>query len=52
MSLLIDRQEHSEKYPVWQFNPYHYCMRALVERYVLWLNRHKLTGDVLAEPRF
>jgi hypothetical protein len=27
-------------------------MRALVERYVLWLNRHHLTGDVVAEPRF
>jgi hypothetical protein len=27
-------------------------MRALIERYVLWLNRHGLTGDVVAEPRF
>jgi hypothetical protein len=27
-------------------------MRAIVERYVLWLNRHDLTGDVVAEPRF
>jgi len=49
---MIDKQEHAGKYLVWQFDPYHYCMRALVERYVLWLNRHGLTGDVVAEPRF
>ena len=52
ITVMIDKIQHSEKYQVWQFNPYHYCMRALVERYVLWLNRHKLTGDVVAEPRF
>jgi hypothetical protein len=27
-------------------------MMVLVERYVSWLNRQKLTGDVVAEPRF
>jgi hypothetical protein len=50
-TVLIDKQEHSKRYGQWQYNPYHYCMLALVERYVLWLNRHKLTGDVLAESR-
>jgi hypothetical protein len=49
---VIDKHEHTRRYVVWQFHPYHYCMRALVERYVLWLNRHRLTGDVIAEPRF
>jgi hypothetical protein len=48
----IDKKAHVEKYPVWHFNPYHYCVRALLERYVLWLNRQKLTGDVVAEPRY
>ena len=51
-TVMIDKHEHRKKYTVWQFNPYHYCMRALIERYVLWLNRHGLTGDVIAEPRF
>ena len=51
-TVLIDKHEHVQKYLVWQFNPYHYCLRALIERYVLWLNRHNLTGDVVAEPRF
>ena len=52
ITVAIDKHAHVEKYSVWHFNPYHYCMRALIERYVLWLNRHKLTGDVVAEPRF
>ena len=51
-TVAIDKQEHAQKYVVWQFNPYHYCMRALVERYVLWLNRQRLTGDVVVEARF
>ena len=52
ITVMIDKLEHVEKYTVWQFNPYHYCMRALIERYVLWLNRHGLIGDVVVEPRF
>lgn len=51
-TVLIDKHEHAERYKVWLHNPYHYCMQALVERYVLWLNRHNLTGDVMAESRF
>jgi hypothetical protein len=51
-TVTIDKHEHVRKYLVWQFNPYHYCMRALIERYVLWLNRRGLTGDVVVEPRF
>jgi hypothetical protein len=51
-TVIIDKHEHVQRYQVWHFNPYHYCMRAIVERYVLWLNRHGLTGDVVAEPRF
>lgn len=51
-SVLIDKKAHVDRYPVWHYNPYHYCMRTLVERYVLWLRRHKREGDVVAEPRF
>jgi hypothetical protein len=50
-TVLIDKHEHAKRYGEWQYNPYHYCMLALVERYVLWLNRQRLTGDVLAESR-
>ncbi len=51
-TVTIDKHEHAQKYLVWQFNPYHYCMRVLIERYVLWLNRYSLTGDVMAESQF
>lgn len=51
-TVTIDKREHLERYQVWHFDPYHYCLRCLIERYVLWLRRNNLTGDVVAEPRF
>jgi hypothetical protein len=47
----IDKQEHLEKYKAWQFDPYHYVLTCLVERYALWLNRHNYVGDVVGEAR-
>jgi hypothetical protein len=47
----IDKQAHLEKYKVWQFNPYHYVMTCLLERFVLWLNRTGNIGDVMGEAR-
>lgn len=47
----IDKREHLDRYTLWHNDPYHYCLRCLVERYVLWLRRHGLTGDVAIEPR-
>ncbi len=52
ITIAIDKREHLERYQVWHYDPYHYCLRCLIERYVLWLNRNSLTGDVVAEPRF
>jgi len=52
ITVMIDKHEHRERYKVWRFNPYHYCMTALVERYVMWLKSKGLTGDVIAEPRY
>uniref|UniRef100_Q07UF7 DUF3800 domain-containing protein n=1 Tax=Rhodopseudomonas palustris (strain BisA53) TaxID=316055 RepID=Q07UF7_RHOP5 len=47
----IDKQEHLDKYKVWHFDPYHYVLTCLVERYALWLNRKGYVGDVLGEAR-
>ena len=47
----IDKDAHVQKYVVWQHDPYHYCLEILVERFVKWLNRHKLVGDVMIEAR-
>ncbi len=52
ITIAIDKREHLDRYKAWHFDPYHYCLRCLVERYVLWLRRHSLTGDVAIEPRF
>jgi hypothetical protein len=51
VSVLIDKKEHKEKYVVWQFQPYHYCMTVLLERYVRHLHCIGETGDVVAESR-
>lgn len=50
-TVTIDKREHLNTYKVWQFQPYHYCLRCLIERYVLWLARHGTSGDVAIEPR-
>jgi Protein of unknown function (DUF3800) len=47
----IDKIAHLETYKVWQFDPYHYVMTCLLERFVLWLNRTNNVGDVLGEAR-
>jgi hypothetical protein len=52
ITIAIDKRAHLDTYGVWHFDPYHYCLRCLIERYVLWLRRHGLTGDVAIEPRF
>jgi hypothetical protein len=47
----IDKQAHLEKYRAWQFDPYHYVLTCIVERFALWLHRHNYVGDVLGEAR-
>jgi hypothetical protein len=51
ITVQIDKLAHLATYGVWHFDPYHYCMRCLLERYVLYLRRHGWTGDVVVEPR-
>jgi hypothetical protein len=52
ITVLIDKKQHLEQYERWRFDPYHYCMTCLVERYTRWLTRIGLAGDVIAEARF
>jgi hypothetical protein len=51
VTVTLDKLRHREMYQVWRFDPYHHCLAALVERYVLWLERRAATGDVMAEAR-
>lgn len=49
----IDKMRHMEQYQVWRYDPYYYCLKILMERFVLWLKKHHhhSVGDVLAESR-
>lgn len=51
ISVVIDKQEHQERYSVWRFDPYHYCLAVMIERYVFWLKDRNAVGDVMAESR-
>src|SRR5450759_3950494 len=51
ITVVIDKLQHMQQYQVWRSDPYHYCLKILIERYVLWLQRRNVQGDVLAESR-
>lgn len=51
ITVVIDKQAHVEQYRVWRYDPYHYCMKVLLERYVMWLKGEGQHGDVMAESR-
>jgi Protein of unknown function (DUF3800) len=51
ITVMIDKRLHLETYSVWRFDPYHYCMRCLIERYVMYLRSHSWRGDVMVEAR-
>jgi hypothetical protein len=51
LTVVIDKLEHQQRYQVWRFDPYHYCLTILIERYVLWLQTSGRQGDIMAESR-
>lgn len=51
VTVVIDKAEHLKRYQSWRFDPYHYCLTVLVERYVHWLRGRFGQGDVMAESR-
>ncbi len=51
LTVVIDKLEHRERYQVWRYDPYHYCLHVLMERYVIWLRRRGARGDAMAESR-
>lgn len=51
ITVVIDKLQHSQQYQIWRFDPYHYCLKVLVERYVLWFKEKISVGDVMAESR-
>jgi hypothetical protein len=51
ITVCLDKKKHRETYVVWRYDPYHYCLAILLERFNFWLNRHSAGGDVMAESR-
>jgi hypothetical protein len=51
ITIVLDKLAHRERYAVWRFHPYHYCMTALLERFVLFLHYADKRGDVMVEQR-
>ena len=51
ITVCLDKQRHRDTYSQWRYDPYHYCMAVLLERFNFWLNRQGFRGDVMAESR-
>jgi hypothetical protein len=51
ISVCLDKKKHKETYSVWRYDPYHYLLAILLERYVFFLERESAQGDVMAESR-
>ncbi|MEA1977956.1 MAG: DUF3800 domain-containing protein [Chloroflexota bacterium] len=51
ISVCLDKKSHKETYQVWRYDPYHYCLALLLERFTFFLEQHMVNGDVMAESR-
>jgi len=51
ISVCLDKKSHKETYTTWRYDPYHYCLAVLLERFIFFLNQHGSQGDVMAESR-
>ena len=50
-TVCLDKKRHRDTYTKWRYDPYHYCLAVLLERFNFWLNRSDASGDVIAESR-
>lgn len=51
ITVCLDKKTHKETYTTWRYDPYHYCLAVLLERFVFFLERNGWQGDVMAESR-
>jgi hypothetical protein len=51
VTVVLDKFAHRERYTTWRYHPYHYCLKVLLERYVLFLDHDDHRGDVMIESR-
>jgi hypothetical protein len=51
LAVAVDKLTHNTRTYRRLQDVYHYAMKAMLERYVLWLSEHNGRGDVVAEAR-
>ena len=51
ISVCLDKKAHKETNHVWRYDPYHYCLSLLLERFTFFLEQSGAFGDVMAESR-
>lgn len=51
ITVVLDKKAHRDRYQVWQYHPYHYCLAVMLERFVLFLHYGGSRGDVMVESR-
>ena len=51
VTVCLDKKSHKDTYQVWRYDPYHYCLAILLERYFFFLSNNNVQGDVMAESR-
>jgi hypothetical protein len=51
ITVVIDKLDHKNQYTVWKYDPYHYCLAVMLERYLFFLKQNSSHGDALAESR-
>ena len=51
ITVCLDKKAHKDTYTVWRYDPYHYCLALLLERYTFFLEQKQEQGDVMAESR-
>ena len=51
ITVCIDKKSHRETCSTWRYDPYHYCLKILLERYIFFLDSINCVGDVMAESR-
>ena len=50
-TVCLDKKRHKETYTTWRYDPYHFCLELLLERFFYFLKRNAVIGDVMAESR-
>jgi hypothetical protein len=51
ISVCLDKKTHKDTYKVWRYDPYHYCLALLLERFTFFLEQQNAVGDIMAESR-